>query len=284
MFDFMRFQDMTHRLLHRATALLLLAAAAAPAARAQAVPSDSVLRGFLKTGDFVLLVDGKEDKGAEIYLNDRLPAYLILATALPSPVLLTPRGTSVETVNIMKVAKQKDGSVDLLADAALAPQGNFRLDGEKVVFSSEGHQASLSPRPPLLGLKTNADLKSYSPAYARSALAYNPNPAMIATLKKLKQPVMVRVYFGSWCPHCKQHVPMMLKVEDELAGSKIHFEYYGLPRDFNDPVAKRLGIKGVPTALVYVNGLNSGRLEGNDWNVPEASLSKLLTSLPSAGR
>jgi thiol-disulfide isomerase/thioredoxin len=269
----------TRHSLRRVTVLLVAAAAAvvgAWPAHAQAVPSDSVLRGFQKIGDYLLIVNGKEDKGAEIYQNDRIPAYLIFATALPSPVLLTPRAGTVETVNIMKVAKQKDGSVDLLADAALAPQGRFELDGEKVVFISEGKKASLEPKPPLLGLKRNADLKSYSPDYARSAQAYSPNQATIATLKKQKEPVTVRVFFGSWCPHCRQHVPMILKVEDQLAGSKIHFEYYGLPRDFKDPEAKRLNIKGVPTALIYVNGLQTGRLEGNDWNAPEVSLSKLL--------
>jgi len=268
----------TRSSLRRAAAFLLLAAAALPSwpARAQAVPSDAVMRGFLPTGDYVLLVNGKQDKGAEIYQNAKIPAYLILATALPSPVLLTPGAGNVETVNLMKVAKQKDGSVDLLADAALAPQGKFQIQGETVAFTSEGKQASLSPNPPLLGLKKNADLKAHNPEYARTAKGYSPNPAKIAALKKERQPVTVRVFFGSWCPHCREHVPLLLKVEDQLEGSKIHFEYYGLPKDFKDPEVKRMGIKSVPTAVVYVNGLAAGRMEGQDWVTPEVSLSKLL--------
>jgi hypothetical protein len=40
---------------------------------------------------------------------------------------------------------------------------------------------------------------------------------------------------------------------------------------------KRLKIKAVPTAIVYVNGREAGRLEGNDWNTaPEATLSRVL--------
>jgi hypothetical protein len=74
---------------------------------------------------------------------------------------------------------------------------------------------------------------------------------------------------------------MLLKVEDQLTGSKIRFEYYGMPRDFNDPEAKRLSIKGVPTAIVYVNGRQVGRLEGQDWASPEASLTRLLGLSPS---
>jgi thiol-disulfide isomerase/thioredoxin len=274
----------TRSFLRRLPAVLLLAAAVVPAAlpsRAQAAPSDSVLRGFQRIGTYVLLVNGKEDKGAEIYQNDSIPAYLILATTLPSPVLLTPRAGTVETVNLMKVAKQKNGSVDLLADAVLAPQGKFQIDGESVSFTSEGKKVSMSPNPPLLGLKKNADLKAHSPEYARSAQSYTPNQAAIQALKKEGQPVTVRTFFGSWCPHCREHVPMLLKVEDQLTGSKIRFEYYGMPRDFNDPEAKRLSIKGVPTAIVYVNGRQVGRLEGQDWASPEASLTRLLGLSPS---
>lgn len=269
--------------LRRILALLLLAAAAVPAARAQAVPSDAVLRGFQRIGDYVLLVNGKEDKGAEIYQNSKIPAYLILPSALPSPVLLTPRAGTVETVNLMKVAKQKDGSVDLLADAALAPQGKFEIKGEAIAFASEGKQVTLNPNPPLLGLKKNADLKQHNPEYARTAQGYTPNQATIAALKKEAQPVTVRVFFGSWCPHCRQHVPLLLKVEDLLGASKIHFEYYGLPRDFKDPEAQKQKIRGVPTAIVYVNGRETGRLETQDWAAPEVSLGKVLGIAPAPG-
>jgi thiol-disulfide isomerase/thioredoxin len=272
---------------HTLAILLLAAAAAVPAAHAQAVPSDAVLKGFQRIGDYVLVVNGKEDKGAEIYQNDKIPAYLILPSALPSPVLLTPRAGTVETVQLMKVVKQKDGSVDLLADAALAPQGKFQIAGEKVAFTSEGRQVSLNPNPPLLGLKKNADLKAHNPEYARTAQNYNPNPAALAALKKETQPVTVRVFFGSWCPHCRQHVPLLLKVEDQLGPSKIHFEYYGLPHDdFNkDAEAKRLKIRSVPTGVIYVNGKETGRLEANDWVAPETSLSKLLgVAAPGAAK
>jgi len=273
--------------LRRPLALLLLAAASItiPAARpamGQAVPSDAVLRGFQRIGEYVLLVNGKEDKSAEIYQN-KLPAYLILATSLPSPVLLNPRAGTVETVNLMKVAKQADGSVDLLADAALAAQGKFEIKGEAIAFTSEGKQVTLNPNPPLLGPKKNADLKAHNPEYARTAKNYNPNPASIAALKKEAQPVTVRVFFGSWCPHCRQHVPLLLKVEDLLGPSKIHFEYYGLPHDFKDPEAQKQKIRGVPTAIVYVNGRETGRLETQDWTAPEVSLSKVLGVGPAPG-
>ncbi len=280
---------MTHnRAFLRAAALLalalpaLLAALPGVPARAQGTPSDSVLRGFAPTGDYTLLVNGQADQGAQIYRSDSIPAYLIIGSALPSPVLLTPRdGMKVQTVSLLKVAKKPDGTVDLLADAALTPQGKFQVTGERVTFTSQGKPASLVPRPPLVGLKKAAELKAHSPEYVRGASVYKPNPQMLAALRKQAQPVRVRVFFGSWCPHCKENLPHLLRVEDELKGSKVQFEYFGLPKPpaaWQDPEVQRLNVKGVPTAVVYVNGKEIGRIvDSNDWTKPEASLNKVLS-------
>jgi len=262
-------------------AALLLAAASV---HAQAAPSDAVLRDFQRSGIRVLVVNGQEDKKAEIYLNESIPAYLILpspASAL-SPILLTPRAGTVETVSLAKVARQKDGTVDLLADAVMTPQGAFKVEGDDVTFTTEGKRAALAPSPPLLGVKKNADLKTHSPEYARLAQSYAPQAAALQALRKTAQPVTVRVFFGSWCPFCREHVPLLLKVEDQLGGaSKIRFEYYGLPpHDFKEPEAQRMGIKSVPTAIVSVNGRQVGRIEAAEWDAPEAALAKLLAASP----
>jgi thiol-disulfide isomerase/thioredoxin len=263
--------------LRRAVSGLLVAAAvcAALPARGQAIPSDSVLRGFQRTGEFVLLVNGQADAKAEVYVNRNIPAYLILPTTL-SPILITPGAGKVETVQMLKVARKPDGTADLLADAVTKSQGKFQLVGERVDFTSEGKKVSLSPKPPLLGLKKAADLKTHSPEYAVSAKAYTPNAQSVAALKKQAQPVRVLVFFGSWCPHCKEVVPHLLRVEDEIKGAKIQFDYRGIARDFKDPEVQRLSIKEVPTAVVYVNGREIGRITRNDWTAPEAALARLL--------
>jgi thiol-disulfide isomerase/thioredoxin len=269
----------------RAVSGLLVAAAVCTAfpAHGQGAPSDSVLRGFQPTGDYILLVNGQADAKAQVYVNRSLPAYLVLPSTL-SPILITPRAGTVETVQLLKVAKQKDGSVDLLADADLRPQGKFTLAGERVDFSSEGKKLSLSPKPPLLGLKKAADLKAHTPDYVQSAKKYTPNAQSLAALKKQAKPVRVLVFFGSWCPHCKEMVPHLLRVEDELKGSKIQFDYRGIPRDFKDPEVTKLNIREVPTAIIYINGQEVGRLVRNDWNTPEVVLSKVLSSAAKAGK
>src|SRR4029079_756603 len=119
---------------------LLVLAAALPAAVHAQVPSDSIFKDFQRNADYVLVVDGKDVPAAELYKQETLPAFLILTSALPSPVLISPRNSSVETVNVMKVAKQKDGTVDLLADATLAAQGGFDIDGGDITFTADGHK------------------------------------------------------------------------------------------------------------------------------------------------
>ena len=131
-----------------------LSGARAPGPRLAAqvsTPSDNVLREFRPTGDYILVVGGKEVP-AEIYQSERAAAILVVSSAFSSPVLLEPRTSMAETVSVMKVAKQPDGSIDLLADAVLAPQGQLQLTEEAVSFTAEGHAAALKPRPPLLGL------------------------------------------------------------------------------------------------------------------------------------
>ncbi len=271
---------MTHRTPttpRRPAALLLafLASLCVAGAAAAQVPSDAVLRGFEPTGDYVLWVGGKP-VNAEIYQAEAVPAILVLSSSLPSPVMLMPRQQSVETVHIMKVAKQKNGTIDLLADAVLEPQGQFKVVGEDVAFTVDGRQAQLKTKPPLLGAKNAAALRAYSPSYGRGAQAYRPNGQQIAALKKAAKPVKVRVFFGSWCPFCKEYLPHLLKVEEQLKGSKVQIEYFGLPRDLKHPEAQRLNVHGVPVGIVYIGGREVGRISGEGWKTPEAALAKIV--------
>jgi thiol-disulfide isomerase/thioredoxin len=248
-------------------------------------PVDAVLKDFARTGEYLLMVNGKPAGAYEIYKNDKLPAYLILSPALPSAVLLTPRTMAVETLPAAKIVRQKEGTVGLAADADLKPQGQFRLEGDKVVFTADGRKSSLGPNPPLLGLQKAPALKNHSPEYMVGARNYKPNAQMLAALRKSAKPAKVKVFFGSWCPHCREHLPYLLRVEDELKGSKIQFEYYGLPQPFgNEPEAKRYSIDGVPTGIVFVDGKEIGRISRGDWSSPETRLNNLLNGKATAGR
>ena len=280
-------------LLIAATTPAMAAAPAKPPVKPPAKPPaqqtavDNVLNGFVRTGEYLLMVNGKPVPAAEIYRNESLPAYLIVAPAFPNPVLLMAGSMTVETVAAPKLVRQPDGAMAVAADAETRPQGKFKLQGDKVVFASEGRNASLGSNPPLLGTHKSPDLKNHSPEYMVTARGYTPKPAVIAALKKEKKPVKVKVFFGSWCPHCKQHLPYLLRVEDEIRGSgtSIQFEYYGLPKGFsNEPEAKKYNVDGVPLAIVFVNGRETGRISGGGWESPETSLSSILAGKPVPAR
>lgn len=274
----------TRRTLKAAAAALLLGSLGLLPAAAQA---PGAIKDFQPNGDYVVAIDGK-DVPAEVYFSQSAPAFLLLSSHLTSPVLLSVRSQTAETVQLMKVAKQADGSINLLPAATLAPQGPITVTSEgNVGFAVDKHPVLLKSRPPLLGPHVANDLKNYfPPIWAVGAKNYKPDSQVIATLKRSSAPVTVRVFFGSWCPHCQHSVPPLLKVEDELKGSKIRFEYFGLPKSgmANVPEAKKFGINGVPTGIVFVNGKEAGRLTGNAWSSPETSIATILTGAGVASR
>jgi thiol-disulfide isomerase/thioredoxin len=247
---------------------------------AQGAPADAELRDFQRISDYVLSVNDKEAP-SEIYQSQRAAALLVISSALPSPVLLSPAHGAAETVNLMKVDKKADGSIDLLPGAVLAQQGPIEFENEVVAFKADGRSAVLKPTPPLLGMHRADEVTAHNPEYLPRAAAYAPNPQAVATLRKEARPVTVRIFFGSWCPHCREMVPHAIKLEQQLKGSNIHFEYFGLPPHFGaDAAARNNAISGVPTGIVYVSGKEVGRIIGVTWSSPETT----LVTIVSAGK
>lgn len=255
-----------------AAILACLPAAAQPAA-------DAVLRDFRPSGDFMLEIDGQKAEGAEIYRSERVAAILVVTSKLPTPVLLQPRVGSVETVGLMSLARRPDGSIDVLADAELGSAGRFTHDGENVQFTVGGKRVTLKPKPYLLGLQQAEDLLADKPEYARLASDYRPYEPSVQKLQATGRAIKVRVYFGSWCPACGRMVPPLLKVAEQLEGSKIEFEFYGLPTDFQDePAATADDVHAVPTGIVYAGGKEIGRIDGAAaWRIPETTLAEIVS-------
>lgn len=254
-------------------AVLLAAVGTIPAAQAQ----PPAYRNFHLSTDLELKIDGEKISDAEVYRTNTPPAFLVMSPRLPAPVLLVPGAARVETVNLMKIAKRPGGTIDLLPNPTLAPQGRFTLDGDAVVFTVEGSEVRLEPKPPLLGENVAADLKEYSPIYAEGAEAYRPDPAVVGWLRESPKPVRVRVFFGSWCPTCQRVLPHVVRLSDDLEGSPVTFEFYGLPQPFRgEPEATKYGITGVPTGVVFVDGEEAGRIEGSSWMAPETRIRDIL--------
>lgn len=273
-----------------ASAFVPSAGAAAPSASAssaaQTVPADAVLRNFELSGDFVLAIDGKEQPKAEIYFSESARAYVLIAAGFPSPILVSAPTQSVDTIDLMKVSKQPNGVIDLLADAVFEPAGKYKVEGPNIEFSYAGKKLRVSPRPYLIGKHSGPELLAYNPSYERKARNYTPDAGIMKRLKAHKEPVRVLTFFGSWCPHCSTHVPLLLKVEQGLAGGKFQFEYLGMPKGaaFGDvPEAKQYKVTGVPTAIFFVGDKEVGRIPNAQWANPEVALDLQLNG-PQAGR
>ena len=83
------------RTLATSTALALLVAGGAAAQSA-----DALFRGFEPTGDWALVVDGKEAVKAKIYDSTRAQALLIVSSEFASPVLIDRAGRTVAKATI----------------------------------------------------------------------------------------------------------------------------------------------------------------------------------------
>lgn len=267
----------------RRSTMLAAAVLLAVTLSAAAQEIDEVMRGFAPTGDFQIEIDGSLSPGADLYLADRPQAYLIFDSTLGSPLLLELRRGTVSSVNKMKLLRRDDGNFDMVADANPRTLGRYQVDGQAVAFEVDGKKVKMVEKPPLLGLHARQGVVDHSPSYQRSAAAYQPDDTALAHLKAAGADVRVRVYFGSWCPHCKRHVPFMLKVENELRDTGYTFEYFGLAKPTPGTEPWPDNVRSVPTAIVYVGGREVGRVEDNAWRAPEVTLDRLVSG-GSAGR
>lgn len=268
-------------MLRKTLSTALLAAAIAALCAPAAGFAQEGIKGFERIGSFVLEVAGEPVPGARIFQAKEPPALLVDSSKLPAPVLIRVRERTVQTVQLLKLAEQANGTLDLLPGAAGAAQPPFEVEGVtegiKVLFSVDGVSAVLKPKPYLLGLHETADMKSYSPEYERKANAYQPSEPILEKLRAEGREVRVRVFFGTWCPACGEMVPRIMRVAEALQGSNLAVEYYGLPRGFDgEPEATRYDIHSVPTGVVFVDGEEVGRIQGNGWRLPELALTNLL--------
>lgn len=239
---------------------------------------DPRFRDFEPTGDFIFKVDGKEVP-AEIYQSEVARSILVVSAAVPSTALFNIQTSQLESVAKDGYVKSSDGDIDFKADAVITPVVSFTIGEKGPVLTWAGKAVELALRDSLTGLQTRADLVAYSPAYGQKAKQYQPPADFLAALKGEKRAVRVRVYFNSKCQVCKQMVPKAMKLEELLAGSKMTFEYYGFPDRFtDDPLSEQANVHSVPTAVVYVEGKEVGRITGGSWKLPELTLKNLLST------
>jgi thiol-disulfide isomerase/thioredoxin len=232
-------------------------------------------------GDYALEIDGASVPKATFYLAEQVPAILIRANENSSSALLKPGESSVETIPPEAVATLSNGNLEVRV-GSVPEKGKFQIYASWIVFTIENKEWTLKEKPWLLAVQNVESMLNHNPEYVWRSDTYTPDPKAIEALKTESKDVYVRVFFGSWCAHCKRSVPLMLKVATLLEGSHIHIDYYGLPRGWGShPVAGPLKITAVPTALVSVDNKEIGRITGDQWLVPEVALQQVLQQMDS---
>jgi len=251
-----------------ALAALVLLCAGAGAAQ-------GLLHGL--TGDWLVVVDGQVSAKAEVFLAQRARSLVLLAPELPSPVRLGIGTRDVELLDLMGIGRTSDTQLELLAQPPLSREAPFQVEGSEVLFRASGREVRLKPRPWLIGEKTGREVTEHDPTFGRKAATYTPIGEVIAGLRKAKGEVEVLVFFGSWCPHCKDHVPYLIRIEEGIGQKDFRFRYHGLPNTFgNLPEAQRFNVRAVPTAIVLVGGQEVGRIPANRWSSPESAIYDIL--------
>ena len=235
------------------------------------------ISGFTPVGDYLVEIDAQDQESAKIFGAREARSLIIMSSELPAPLLINLADGSVAGLQLMKVAQRDNGSLDLLPDPIAQQYGQYRIDGARIVFEVDGREVAIKPKPVLVGNRSATEIVAHDPGYGVKRDAYSPSPELIEKLRQQGDGVRVRVYFGSWCPFCGEMVPRVLKVAQNLEGSAIRFEYYGLPQQIReDAEARAMAISGVPTGIVYRAGKEVGRINGNSWRSPEQAILDIL--------
>lgn len=257
-------------------AVLLCAILNGPRDAAQAQAGSTPV--FEPLPNWTLERNGTPSGGAEVLYSREAGAFLVVAPDLPAPVMLSARTRQVTTVQSLKLAPLVSGGYELLPNAAAAESGSFERDADgRVRFSVGGESALLVQRPWLLGFQNPRHIRDVNTQYDKRTDQYVPDAEAVEALKGVGPGVRIDVYFGEWCPHCAEIVPRILRVQQDLGDGGPGFRYYGLPQSMSDdPVTRRLGIKRVPTGVVYRNDEEIGRLYGAPIQRPETALVNVL--------
>lgn len=254
--------------------------ATATAAEAPAREPDPFFNGFEPEGKWVIAVDGTV-KAASIWTAVKAGNVLLIdSPSLPQAVVVQPRQRSVETVPRDGILTQFDGTAALAADVAPTPSGNFEVVNDTVISMNVGGRAvELREAPYQLGPKTIGQLLDSNAHYRFGSARYRPSEPIVRSLRSTSKPVILKVFFGTWCPHCSEVLPKVFSVAQALEGSSVKFEFYGLDKGeaFSaDPESKKYAIRGVPTAVVLVDGKEVAKIDTGAWRIPELGIQNAL--------
>src|SRR5262249_20460667 len=220
-------------------------------------------------------------QGSAIYRSIELPAsFLVDPSPFGRPALITTGRLAARLLDPQRISRDP-AQPDVVQVDTSGPQENFlsvRVDGSNLVLDRDGLTMTLKAAPPLLGDRTLGELVDALPEDRRDPARYSPDPVALDKLRRLKQPTDLLVFFGSWCPHCGQAVPRLVRVLEDVQGAPIAVTFHGVPHEGKDAMADHLGVTGLPTMIVRRDNKELARMGGEEWAAPEKSLAAVVAS------
>jgi thiol-disulfide isomerase/thioredoxin len=222
-------------------------------------------------------------QGSATYRSiDPPAAFLVQPSPFGRPVFITTGPLTARLLDPTRISPDGADSEVVRVDTS-GSQENFlsvRMEGANLIIDRDGLTMTLKESPPLLGDRTLDELIEALPEYRRGAARYTPDPAALEKLRRVNQPTELLVFFGSWCPHCGQAVPRLVRVLEDVRGAPIAVTFHGLPHDAweKDPRTEDLRITGLPAMIVRRDGKEVARMEGEQWAAPEKSLAVLVAT------
>ncbi len=114
----------------------------------------------------------------------------------------------------------------------------------------------------LVGELTQKDLYKECPLFKENADQYAPDKNAVAKIKRIKEPLSILMFLGTWCGDSQRESPKLLKILDMAKSSKISITIYGVDASKNDGggLTKKYDIQRVPTIIFLKGGKELGRI------------------------
>jgi thiol-disulfide isomerase/thioredoxin len=87
-------------------------------------------------------------------------------------------------------------------------------------------------------------------------------PEAVTFLQKVREPVTIKVFMGTWCPDAQRHVPVLFRALKEADNPRIELRVIGMDRrkQDRDGLVDRYQIELTPTFVVESRGRELGRV------------------------
>jgi len=251
------------------TSLLLIVAllvGGRPVPARQAAGAKAGEPEWLAMYDFALEVDGRAAPEARFYGERDGTRLLVQVPGLPKAALMKRDATKqVTAIDASKVLMDEPTDTARLSPGAEkgGPTSAYTVDAVKgeVILYLGNQRLKILPKLPLEGPATREEILRHTPQYRKAKDEYIPDPKEVSFLRSCKDQVNIDVYFGTWCPHCKEVVPKFMKSIEVAANPNLTISYTGLPKNFGESgLARARDVKQIPTFIFSKGGKEFGRL------------------------